>query len=201
MGKRANNGNWVDEGLTNDHTCENVSEVKRIKNQHPKEKMVVYQERLLGQLQPLRSFGDVPYKWSNELHENVLDVLYGHPSVPKSIYLTPPYLTAEPEVTHTKIDKNCGFVILATDGLWDFVSSGKAVKIIGQHLDDVRNGIPQEENGATKLIRYALGRGNNNKLANMLRIHEKLKRNYHDDITVTVIYFDEDLNDDLKSKL
>ena len=200
MGRRTSGGHWTDAPLSVDHNCENVAEVKRMKSEHPKEKMVVYQERLLGQLQPLRSFGDVPYKWSIELHQNVLDVLYGHPSVPRNIYLTPPYLTAEPEVTYTKIDNNSSFVILATDGLWDFVSNNKAVKIVGSYLDDLKNNIEHDENGATKLIRYALGKGSKNKLANMLRIPENIKRNYHDDITVTVVYFDEKYKS-LKSKL
>lgn len=192
LGKKTSEGHYTDEPLSHDHNADNIAEVKRIKSEHPKEKMVVHQERLLGQLQPLRSFGDVPYKWNEELHRNVLDIIYEHPAVPNSIYLTPPYLTAEPDVKHTKITGNVSFLILATDGLWDFVSNNKAVKIVGSYLEDVKNNVETTENGATRLIRHALGRGNSNRLANMLKIPENIKRNYHDDITVTVIYFNED---------
>lgn len=202
LGSRTTDGQWTSEALSFDHNSDNIADAKRLKNEHPKEKLVIYQDRLLGQLQPLRAFGDVPYKWTHELHRDVLDILYdGYPCVPKSIYLTPPYLTAEPEVTHKKLNRNTRFLILATDGLWDTVSNEKAVKIIGEYLDGLKNNIDQGENGATKLIRYALGRGKKTHLSYMLSLRENEKRDYHDDITVTVIYFDDEGGVTLESKL
>ena len=163
----------------------------RIKKEHPgEEHSVILQSRLLGQLQPLRSFGDVIYKWSKELHREVLDVLYCHAVVPVSIYKTPPYLTAQPDVEHKLLNNNDRFIILASDGLWDAISNDQAVQIIGKYLDDLQNGIKDEENGATKLIRHALSQGNHERLLNMLELPQSIKRNYHDDISVTVIYFD-----------
>ena len=191
MGTRSLSGEWIDEPLSWDHNSENIADVKRLKNEHPGEKFVIYQDRLLGQLQPLRAFGDVPYKWTHELHRDVLDIIYDYPAVPRSIYLTPPYLTAEPEVVHTKINKNTKFLILGTDGLWDNVTNSKAVKIVGSYLDGLKNGGDEPvENGATRLLRHALGRGKNTVLSFMLSLPEHKKRDYHDDITVTVIYFD-----------
>jgi len=191
LGMQTSDGQWVDEPLSWDHNCENEADVKRLKSQHPKEKMVIFHNRLLGQLQPLRAFGDVPYKWDIDLHRDVLDIIYDYPPVPKTIYLTPPYLTAEPEITHTKLNQNARFLILATDGLWDNVSNSKAVKIVASYLDEVAQGVAVKENAATRLIRYALGRGNNTRLSYMLKLGEHEKRDYHDDITVTVVYFDE----------
>jgi pyruvate dehydrogenase phosphatase len=49
---------------------------------------------------------------------------------------TPPYLTAEPVVTSTKIDpRNPSFLIMATDGLWDMLSSQQAVDVVGKWLE------------------------------------------------------------------
>ena len=36
---------------------------------------------------------------------------------------SPPYLTAEPDVFHYKLEGNDKFVVLASDGLWDMLSN------------------------------------------------------------------------------
>ncbi len=192
MGRRNSSGKWTSYQITQDQTVENSHEVKRIEREHPNEKRTSIQRgRLLGQLQPLRAFGDVQYKWSQELHERVLNVVYGRPVVPPNSYLTPPYLTADPVVSHRKITKEDGFLIVASDGLWEKMSSDHAVKLIGRYLDtSTHQGNGNQENGATRLIRYALGGGSDAHLANMLSLPNNFKRHFHDDITVTVVYFD-----------
>ena len=197
IGKRSTNDTWVASQVTQDQTVENLSEVHRIEEEHPNEKRTVIQRgRLLGQLQPLRSFGDVQYKWNRDLHARILNVVYGRPVVPPTSYLTPPYLTAEPVVTHRKISEEDKFMIIATDGLWEKVSSEIAVKLIGSNLDAILCDSQKEqsnrasENGSTLLIKFALGKGSNVALANMLTLPEEYKRHFHDDITVTVVYFD-----------
>lgn len=185
--------------MSEDHTVDNVNEYDRITGEHPgEEKSVLMNGRLLGQLQPLRSFGDVAYKWSKELHRKVLDVLYGQAVVPESIYLTPPYLTAQPDINHKMLTEDDRFLILATDGLWETVSNEMAVKIVGEYLDTIAKGEKPTENAATKLMRFALGGNNNYRLADMLRIPSHQRRSFHDDITVTVIFFDKPI---VESKL
>ena len=49
--------------LSVDQTAENDDEVERLRLEHPGEAFVIKNKRLLGQLQPLRSFGDIQYKW------------------------------------------------------------------------------------------------------------------------------------------
>eukprot|EP00794_Sanderia_malayensis_P003272 gene3272-3754_t len=189
IGKRSSSGRWMASQITQDQTVENISEVQRIKSDHPNENRAIQNGRLLGQLQPLRSFGDVQYKWSRELHGRVLNVVYGRPVVPLHSYLTPPYLTAEPVVSHRRLTNEDKFLIIASDGLWEKMTSEQAVAIIGCAMDASEQGVTQKENGATKLIRYALGKGNDANLANMLSLPQNLKRHHHDDITVTVVYF------------
>ena len=193
LGKINSNGSWSAIQLTEDQDAENNDEVLRLYKAHPDEKpTVITNGRLLGQLQPLRAFGDVQYKWDKLLHESVLNVVYGRPVVPTKSYKTPPYLTAEPVVTHKSICAEDRFLILATDGLWERVGNEKAVKIVGEYLGQIRKGENPEENGATKLIRFALGKGSNVALANMLRLPDNFKRHFHDDITVTIVYFESD---------
>lgn len=183
-------GHWCSTPLSEDHTTENRQEVERLHAAHPDEKRsVIMNQRLLGQLQPLRSFGDVIYKWSKELHRDVLEVIYGRPVVSESIYLTPPYLTAQPDVSHKLLDRDDRFIILATDGLWDTMSNDLAVEIVGKYIDDLEKGIKVQENGATKLLRYSLGRHDEFRLSQMLSIPLQHRRSYHDDITITIVYF------------
>jgi len=48
---------------------------------------------------------------------------------------TPPYLTAEPVITTTQISPESGdFLIMASDGLWDFLTNEQAVALIGEWL-------------------------------------------------------------------
>ena len=83
------------------------------------------------------------------------------------------------------------------------------MKIVGAYLDGLTTaggggGGEQGggDNGATRLLRQALGRGKSTVLSFMLSLPEHKKRDYHDDITVTVIYFHHDGdNIALESKL
>lgn len=92
------------------------------------------------QLQPTRAFGDARYKWPAPLQSQLSNALLP-PSYPirppPRALLTPPYVTAEPEVTHRKLDltNKPQFLILATDGLWDRLSNEEAVALVGKSLD------------------------------------------------------------------
>lgn len=61
MGVCNDEGVWAARHLTKEHNIENADEVNRIRNSHPsKESTTVLRGgRLLGQLYPLRAFGDV----------------------------------------------------------------------------------------------------------------------------------------------
>ena len=100
-------------------------------------------------------------------------------------YLTPPYLTAKPEViSHDIRHGEDAFIILATDGLWEWVDPQQAVQFVGEHstasevksefeppknitLKDLHRLLrqradaikhrTQDSNSATHLIRAALG--------------------------------------------
>jgi pyruvate dehydrogenase phosphatase len=74
-------------------------------------------------------------------------------------YSTPPYVTAEPVVTTTKVDvsnKAGSFMILACDGLWDHISSEQAVRLVEMWIEakkrgTIRSGVVKKDKKETEL--------------------------------------------------
>lgn len=221
LGEQMGNGQWSPIVLSNDHNAYNNNELNRVKSAHPANESttVIRQERLLGELAPLRAFGDARFKWKGEIQRDVLRQWDRHHiPLPRNFY-TPPYLTATPEITHYNLEGKAGFLILATDGLWDCLEPDKAVALVGAHweamgqmgpytpaakvtLGEIRSALaqrrfslrPLDTNVSTHLIRYALcGVGHTfdyDKLAESVSLPPNIVRHYRDDITVTVIFFD-----------
>ena len=176
LGRREGN-KWVCVSLSTDHTCRNLNEVNRIKEEHPGEERTVFRDdRLFGSLMPLRSFGDVMFKWENDQLRAV-----GQSILPN--YFTAPYLTAEPELTHQQLTDHDKFAIIATDGLWDCLSSGEVVNIVGSMLNQ-----QGDDNIATVLLKAALGR-DDHAVYEMLKLTPPESRAYRDDITIIVVTF------------
>ncbi|XP_067158581.1 pyruvate dehydrogenase [acetyl-transferring]-phosphatase 2, mitochondrial [Apteryx mantelli] len=191
LGVHEEDGTWSTLPLTRDHNAFDESEIKRLKREHPKseEKTLFVNDRLLGILMPSRAFGDVQLKWSKELQHSVLEnscdaeALNIYQYVPPN-YHTPPYLTAEPEVTYHKLRGKDKFLVIASDGLWEMLSNEKVVKLVAGHLTELNVRKPQlafekpinlgymhnlllqrknrgigslDQNTATHLIRHAIG--------------------------------------------
>ena len=176
LGRKEEN-KWTPVPLSTDHAYNNQNEVARITQEHPGEAHSLFaHKRLLGGLMPFRSFGDVMYKWKRE-HLNIIyqQILPG--------YHTPPYLTAEPEISHHELTKNDKFVVIATDGLWERLSNEQVVSIVGDKLDKHDGG-----NIATALLRQALG-GDDGTVYELLRLTPPESRWFRDDITIIVVIF------------
>ncbi|XP_077433173.1 pyruvate dehydrogenase [acetyl-transferring]-phosphatase 1, mitochondrial-like isoform X2 [Vanacampus margaritifer] len=189
LGVQEADGRWTAVGLTNDHNADNPDELRRVLAAHPpsERRTAVRHRRLLGLLLPFRAFGDVRFKWSPEtlaqLYERRPDLREGARAPPPH-YLTPPYLSAEPEVTHRRILPSDKFVVLASDGLWELMHRHTAVQRLAEHLKGLREqkrripsagttladlrrlllerkgrarSVPEDDNAATHLLRHALG--------------------------------------------
>jgi pyruvate dehydrogenase phosphatase len=105
-----------------------------MRSEHPGEPKVVMNGRVLGGLEPTRAFGDAIYKWSVETQERLKESYFGR--TPMKMLKTPPYVTAEPVITTTKVQpENGDFVVLATDGLWEMLTNEEVVGLVGQWLD------------------------------------------------------------------
>ncbi|RZF40815.1 hypothetical protein LSTR_LSTR003325 [Laodelphax striatellus] len=186
LGVLSDTDTWSAKKLSIEHNTDNFEEVKRIINEHPSNEKdtVIRMERLLGQLAPLRAFGDFRYKWSRTVMSEHLIPYAGEQSVPPNYY-TPPYLTALPDIVHHRLTPRDRFLVIASDGLWDLISPLQVVRLVGEHmsgkvtlsplrlpkkemrLGEINNMLiqrqqglkvkPQDRNAATHLMRHALG--------------------------------------------
>ena len=221
LGQLTDDGEWVAKPLSTDHSFDNQSEVQRVRSSHPKSEtsFVLKNNRLLGQLIPLRAFGDVRFKWSvKDLRTvvNIIDTAYASSIIPMNCY-SPPYLIATPEINCHRLTSKDKFLILATDGLWETIPNDKAVQLVGNYLEgkqtvdnfsipdmnmslrDINRLLHQRKQGlamksmdnfaSTHLIRNALG-PEHKKVSEMLTLKREISRYYRDDITVTVVFFD-----------
>ncbi|GAP82694.2 putative protein phosphatase 2C [Rosellinia necatrix] len=130
------NGKWEAIPLSVDQTGDNKEEIARLNKEHPGEDNIIKGGRVLGMMVS-RAFGDARWKWPLELQQNFKRRFYGTaPLTPTADFRTPPYLTAEPVVTTTKIDPSKpSFLILASDGLWFTLSSQQAVDLVGKWVE------------------------------------------------------------------
>jgi len=135
LGRRQPNGMWTATALSADQTGSSPSEVDRMRAEHPGEPHVIRNGRVLGGLEPTRAFGDAFYKWSYDVQAKIKSSFFGR--TPSALLKTPPYVTAEPVVTTTKIEPERGdFVVMATDGLWEMLTNEEVVGLVGRWLDE-----------------------------------------------------------------
>ena len=148
LGRRNAAGKYEAVPLSMDQTGFNEDEAKRIRDEHPGEDGVIKDGRLLG-LAVTRAFGDGRWKWSRDVQDKAWRRFYG--PTPREGCLTPPYLTAEPVITTTKIQpENRDFLIMASDGLWDNLTSEQAVDLVERWLkthDPEKPPAPQDSMG------------------------------------------------------
>ncbi|KAL4254429.1 PPM-type phosphatase-like domain superfamily protein [Abortiporus biennis] len=112
------------------------AEEARLNSLHPGEQ-VVKNGRVMG-FGMSRAFGDARLKWDVEVQKKLKASYMGR--TPSPNIKTPPYLTAEPEVTSTLVQPG-DFLIMASDGLWESLTSEEAVGLVGWWLNGRRNGV------------------------------------------------------------
>ncbi|TPX56338.1 hypothetical protein SpCBS45565_g08431 [Spizellomyces sp. 'palustris'] len=206
VGRRRVDGSFEAVPLSEDQTTANPAEHARLLEEHPHERdTVIVRGRVLGGLMPTRAFGDSRYKWPAEDQQALR--IRQH----RANYHTPPYVTAEPEVTHYEIDPTADkFLILATDGIWDRLSNEQSVELVAGYmqrhalvpdaptvgaslLEEATRAGDQwswmDDNAATHLIRNALGRGNPFMISTLLKIQPPHSRRFRDDMTANVVFF------------
>ncbi|XP_015055376.1 probable protein phosphatase 2C 25 [Solanum pennellii] len=169
--------------LTNDHNVR-IKEVKdELRALYPDDPDIVGRVgrtwRVKGIIQVTRAIGDASLK-KPEFAHGVMEPFMG------------PVVRADPSVSSRKLQPCDRFVIFASDGLWDLLSNEKAVRIVHAYP---RQGI------ARRLVLSALNvaaRARKLKCDDLMNYDKGVRRAFHDDITVIVIFIDhEKLNDEL----
>lgn len=134
LGTLNEKGEWTARALSVDQTGSNLEEATRIRKEHPgEESTVIRRGRVLGMLEPSRAFGDARYKWTRDIQEKMVRYFFGR-RVPADFH-SPPYVTAKPIVSTTKISPKAGdFLVLGTDGLYEMLSNEEIVGLVVQWL-------------------------------------------------------------------
>ncbi|CBI30559.3 unnamed protein product, partial [Vitis vinifera] len=164
--------------LTMDHSTNVKEEFERIKNEHPDDDSAVINDRVKGSLKVTRAFGAgflKQPKWNNALLEMFKIEYVG----------TSPYLSCSPSLYHHRLGLKDRFLILSSDGLYQYFTNQEAVSQVEMFLASSPEGDPAQHLIEEVLFRAA-------KKASM-DFHELLdipqgdRRRYHDDLSIIVI--------------
>ncbi|KAH9672009.1 putative protein phosphatase 2C 38 [Citrus sinensis] len=100
-----------------------------------------------------------------------------------------PIISAEPSILVHKLYPEDQFLIFASDGLWEHLSNEEAVDIVQNYP---RHGI------ARRLVKAALkeaAKKREMRFSDLKKIDRGVRRHFHDDVSVVVIYLDPGLID------
>lgn len=182
LGTVRTNGGVIAERLSQEHNAGNIEVREELKAQHPDDSHIVVLKqgvwRVKGIIQVSRSIGDVYLKKP----EYNRDPLFSHIGFSGS--LKKPVLTAEPSLHEQTLGPDDQYLIFASDGLWEHLSDREAVDLVKKSS---RNGI------ARRLIRAALqqaAKKREMRYSDLRKIEPGVRRYFHDDISVVVVYLD-----------
>ncbi|CAL9118989.1 unnamed protein product [Musa acuminata var. zebrina] len=164
--------------LTSDHSTSIEEEVRRIRNEHPDDASAISNDRVKGSLKVTRAFGAgflKQPKWNNALLEMFRIDYVG----------TSPYITCNPSLYHHKLGPKDRFLILSSDGLYQYFTNEEAVAQVEMFIAATPEGDPAQHLAEEVLIRAAKRAGMD--FHDLLEIPQGDRRRYHDDISIIII--------------
>ncbi|XP_072950673.1 probable protein phosphatase 2C 39 isoform X4 [Typha angustifolia] len=164
--------------LTETHTVDNEVEQKKLVSDHPDDPSVITYNRVKGKLKVTRAFGVVYLK-----ERKFNDALMGILRVPN--LCSPPYVSNHPHTLTHRVSGKDLFVVLGSDGLFDFFSNNEVVEIVHQFMEENPFGDPAKHLIEELLVRAAKDAGFS--AEELMKIPTGIRREYHDDVTVIVI--------------
>ncbi|KAK3227702.1 hypothetical protein Dsin_007564 [Dipteronia sinensis] len=164
----------------------NIESVRdELRSLHPRDSQIVVLKhnvwRVKGIIQVSRSIGDAYLKRA-EFNREPLNSKF---RVPEPFFK--PILSADPSILVHKLYPEDQFLIFASDGLWEHLSNEEAVEIVQTYP---RNGI------ARRLVKAALkeaAKKREMRYSDLKKIDRGVRRHFHDDITVIVVFLDPNL--------
>ncbi|XP_031287511.1 probable protein phosphatase 2C 23 [Pistacia vera] len=164
--------------LSVDHSTSVEEEVQRIKNEHPEDACALMNDRVKGSLKVTRAFGAgflKQPKWNNALLEMFRIDYKG----------TAPYITCLPSLYHHKLGPKDRFLILSSDGLYQYFTNEEAVYEVELFIKLQPEGDPAQHLVEEVLFRAAKKAGMD--FHELLEIPQGDRRRYHDDVSIIVI--------------
>ncbi|KAG8374277.1 hypothetical protein BUALT_Bualt11G0114800 [Buddleja alternifolia] len=170
--------------LSKEHNASFESVRDELRILHPDDSQIVVLKnkvcwRVKGIIQVSRSIGDAYLKRSEFNKEPLL------PKFRLSKPFSKPILSAEPSISIHKLSPKDQFLIFASDGLWEHLSNQEAVDIVNSYP---RHGI------ARRLVKEALcvaAKKREMRYSDLKKIERGIRRHFHDDITVVVVFIDQ----------
>ncbi|XP_076941614.1 putative protein phosphatase 2C 38 [Bidens hawaiensis] len=168
--------------LSEEHNVTHEHIRAELRSLHPEDPNIVVKKhnvwRVKGLIQVSRSIGDAYLKSPEFNREPLLRKFRVSKPFSKQI------LSPQPSVSIHEINPQDEFLIFASDGLWEHISNEEAVNIVHSYP---RNGI------AKRLVKAALqvaARKREMRYSDLMKIERGVRRHFHDDITVVVVYLD-----------
>ncbi|XP_028751603.1 probable protein phosphatase 2C 40 [Neltuma alba] len=164
--------------LTDSHTVENEAERAQLLADHPDDPMTIVSGRVKGKLKVTRAIG-VGYLKKKSLNDALMGILRVRNLV------SPPYISAEPSLGVHKISSSDHFVIVGSDGLFDFFNNDEAVELVESYIQSNPSGDPAKFLVEQLLSKAADCAGFS--MEELMNVPAGRRRKYHDDVTVIVI--------------
>ncbi|XP_044508163.1 probable protein phosphatase 2C 60 [Mangifera indica] len=168
--------------LSSEHNVGIESVRQEMHSLHPEDSHIVVLKhnvwRVKGLIQVSRSIGDV-YLKKAEYNKEPLYAKFRLREPFKK-----PILSSEPSISVLELQPHDQFVIFASDGLWEHLTNQEAVDIVQNHP---RYGI------ARRLVKAALqeaAKKREMRYSDLKKIDRGVRRHFHDDITVIVVFLD-----------
>ncbi|KAL6505843.1 hypothetical protein OROHE_023222 [Orobanche hederae] len=171
--------------LSAEHNASFKSVRQELQSLHPDDPQIVVLKhnvwRVKGLIQISRSIGDVYLKKPE----------YNREPLYQKFRLREPFkrpvLSAEPSITVQQLLPHDQFIIFASDGLWEHLTNQEAVDLVQSRP---RNG------SARRLVKKALqeaAKKREMRYSDLKKIDRGVRRHFHDDITVVVVFLDSHL--------
>lgn len=164
--------------LTDSHTVDDEVERTRVLCDHPDDPMSIVAGKVKGKLKVTRAFG-VGYLKKKKLNDALMGILQVRNLI------SPPYVSTQPSLNVRRISQSDRFVIVASDGLFDFFTNDEAVKLVHSYMLSNPSGDPSKFLLEQLVVRAANCAGFS--MEELMNIPAGRRRKYHDDVTVIVI--------------
>ncbi|KAK9065882.1 hypothetical protein SSX86_015284 [Deinandra increscens subsp. villosa] len=164
--------------LTMDHSTSIEEEIRRIKREHADDSCAVMNDRVKGSLKVTRAFGAgflKQPKWNDALLEMFRIDYVGNS----------PYINCLPSLYHHRLGPRDRFLILSSDGLYQYFTNEEAVSEVELFIQWSPDGDPAQHLIEEVLFRAAKKAGMD--FHELLEIPQGDRRRYHDDVSIIVI--------------
>ncbi|XP_076911232.1 putative protein phosphatase 2C 23 [Bidens hawaiensis] len=164
--------------LTVDHSTSIEEEIQRIKSEHPNDSCAIMNDRVKGSLKVTRAFGAgflKQPKWNDALLEMFRIDYVGNS----------PYINCIPSLYHHRLGPRDRFLILSSDGLYQYFTNEEAVSEVELFIQWSPEGDPAQHLIEEVLFRAAKKAGMD--FHELLEIPQGDRRRYHDDVSIIVI--------------